>query len=175
MYDDWSAVLHLVDIVSCCAILIPIVWQVNSLEQSLERQTDAGNDNNVDGDDAADGQLSAGGNAGASSSDKGPTETDPESERLHEKLALFRFFYLAVVAYIYFTRIVVYLIASWLSYNHTWMRYLIAELGTLLFYVVIGVKFKPKAESEYTTLQQGDDGGIRQDNVELGALSKLKD
>ena len=35
LYSDWSAILHLVDIISCCAILIPIVWQVNSLEQSL--------------------------------------------------------------------------------------------------------------------------------------------
>jgi hypothetical protein len=31
LYDDWSALLHLVDILCCCAILIPIVWQVSAL------------------------------------------------------------------------------------------------------------------------------------------------
>lgn len=101
LYEDWSAVLHLVDIVSCCAILIPIVWQVNSLEQSLEQHEPSSDAGDGDGD----------GNANANHdkhvAQEGGIELDSESTRLHEKLALFRFFYLTVVAFIYFTRIVV--------------------------------------------------------------------
>jgi hypothetical protein len=172
LYSDWSAILHLVDIISCCAILIPIVWQVNSLEQSLEQQ-DAAN--------AADGD----GNKNVNAAQNGEVVLDSESTRLHEKLSLFRFFYLAVVAYIYFTRIVVYLIASSLSYNHTWWRYLIGEIGTLLFYVSIGMKFKPKVENEYSTVLQTEDfeSGLssstattasKPGNIELGSISAAK-
>jgi hypothetical protein len=172
LYSDWSAILHLVDIISCCAILIPIVWQVNSLEQSLEQQDAA---NAVDGD----------GNKNGNAEPNGEVVLDSESTRLHEKLSLFRFFYLAVVAYIYFTRIVVYLIASSLSYNHTWWRYLIGEIGTLLFYVSIGMKFKPKVENEYSTVLQTEDfeSGLssstattasKQGNIELGSISAAK-
>jgi len=172
LYSDWSAILHLVDIISCCAILIPIVWQVNSLEQSLEQQDAA---NAVDGD----------GNKNGNAAPNGEVVLDSESTRLHEKLSLFRFFYLAVVAYIYFTRIVVYLIASSLSYNHTWWRYLIGEIGTLLFYVSIGMKFKPKVENEYSTVLQTEDfeSGLssstattasKPGNIELGSISAAK-
>ena len=31
-FEGWTAVLHLVDIICCCLILVPIVWQVNRLE-----------------------------------------------------------------------------------------------------------------------------------------------
>ena len=36
-FDRWTAILHLVDILCCCAVLIPIVWQVNQLEKNMEQ------------------------------------------------------------------------------------------------------------------------------------------
>jgi len=36
-FDRWTAILHLVDIVCCCAVLLPIVWQVNQLERTCKR------------------------------------------------------------------------------------------------------------------------------------------
>ena len=128
-YQDWSAVLHLVDILCCCAVLVPIVWQVNALEKSLE------------GPD---------GNPG----DALPSTID--EMRTLSKLKLFRSFYLTVVAYIYFTRILIYLFATMLDYRHTWVRYFIAELVTLLFYVVTGLRFRPMTENPYLTVDKDE-------------------
>jgi len=33
-YNDWSATLHLFDILCCFAVLLPIVWQINALEEA---------------------------------------------------------------------------------------------------------------------------------------------
>jgi hypothetical protein len=145
LYNDWSVILHLVDIVSCCAILVPIVWQVSSLEESVE--VGSGSDENSEQTDANDVETS-------------PTVETAPSSKLQSKLELFRAFYLIVVAYIYFTRIVIYLFASSLKYDKTWIRYLVYELGTLVFYFSVGIKFKPVVEvHSYSQLQTlpGDD------------------
>lgn len=122
-YEDWSAVLHLVDILCCCAVLVPIVWQVNALEKSLE---------------GADAETSS---------------STMEQRRTLSKLKLFRSFYLTVIAYIYFTRILIYLFATMLDYRHTWIRYLISELATLLFYVVTGLRFQPMKENPFLSTE----------------------
>jgi len=124
-YEDWRAVLHLLDILCCVAILVPIVWQINALEEAEE-----GKDK-----------------------DAGENDNDRESARTLARLHLFRSFYLMVIGYIYFTRVGVYMLASMLSYQHTWMRYCFHELGTMTFYVVIGMKFRPITEKVYEVLQ----------------------
>ena len=53
-----------------------------------------------------------------------------------------------MVAYIYYTRIVVYIVASTLTYKYTWIKDFIMELGTLLFYVSVGMKFAPHVLQE---------------------------
>lgn len=103
-YEDWKAVLNFVDILCCCVVLFPIVWQVSSLENEAESE---------------------------------------ENTRALEKLKLFRSFYILVVSYIYFTRVVVYLVTTVLSFRHTWMGDFLTELGTLTFYIVVGYKFRP--------------------------------
>ena len=140
MYNDWSAVLHLVDIISCCALFIPIVWQVNSLEESVDASSGGNsNENKEEGsNDTEDPSAS-----------EPPSEspvTSPATSRLESKLQLFRSFYLIVVGYVYFTRIIVFLFASSLKYNQTWIRYFVYELGTLTFYFMVGMKFKPVVE-----------------------------
>jgi hypothetical protein len=142
LYDDWSAILHLVDILCCCAVLVPIVWHVNALEESLK-------------------------NAG----DGAPSEDD---SRVLSKLKLFRSFYLSVVAYIYFTRIVVYLFATLLDYRHTWLRYFITELATLAFYIITGLTFRPKSENAYEPVQNDDSDAaivfVQEEEVEMGNM-----
>lgn len=141
IYNDWSTVLHLVDIISCCAILLPIVWQVNTLEESVDVGTES-----------ADRDDNNGNNVGEESS---------STTRLQSKLDLFRSFYLIVVAYIYFSRILIYLFSSSLDYHQTWIKYFVYELGTMAFYFSIGVKFKPVVEnqsySQLDTLPDDDD------------------
>ena len=135
LYNDWSAVLHLVDIICCCAVLVPIVWSVNNLEKSLESKNRCSPDEEESG---------------------APGEPTGESQKTLTKLKLFRSFYLLVIAYIYFTRIVVFLFATVLGYRHTWIRYFVTELGTLAFYAVIGVKFCPMVENPYFAVKRDD-------------------
>lgn len=114
-YDKWTAVMHLVDIICCCVVLIPIVWQVNTLEHSINPDGEAY-------DEERERDLESG--------NKG---------QILSKLKLFRSFYLLVVAYIYSTRILVYLFGSVLDYRHIWVRHFVIELVTLVFYVIVGL------------------------------------
>jgi hypothetical protein len=54
------------------------------------------------------------------------------------KLRQFRKFYFTVVAYIYFTRVVVYLLSSSLPFDYSWVRTLLREAATLCFFVYAG-------------------------------------
>ena len=65
------------------------------------------------------------------------------------KLTLFRQFYVMVVAYVYFTRIVVFLLAATLPFGFLWLRYVFAEGATLLFYAATGYKFRPREDNPY--------------------------
>ncbi|GAB5032083.1 protein gpr107-like [Nannochloropsis oceanica] len=65
------------------------------------------------------------------------------------KLTLFRQFYLLVVAYIYFTRIVIFLVQATLPYDLLWLQALFDEGATFLFYCVTGAKFRPADANPY--------------------------
>jgi hypothetical protein len=82
------------------------------------------------------------------------SETDGKAARCLEKLTLFRQFYVMVVIFIYFTRIVVFLIHSGLEYQYLWVADTATELATLAFYVWVGVKFRPYKENAYLKLRQ---------------------
>eukprot|EP00887_Chlorella_sp_A99_P000658 scaffold5.g658.t1 len=97
----WRDIMHMVDIVCCCAILFPIVWSIKQLRDGAE--------------------------------------TDGKAARVLHKLTLFR----QVVSYIYFTRIIVYLLESTLNYKLIWMSNLASELATLAFYIACGISFRP--------------------------------
>lgn len=148
-YEDWSALLHLVDILCCCAILIPIVWQVNSLENIVEAESMKANP--IFERDGVD--------------PKTRVVTDIESEapatavaaRSLMKLKQFQRFYILVVLYVYFTRIVVYLFATMLGYRLTWLRHLVTELATLVFYMVVGILFRPTDDNPYLQANIGAD------------------
>lgn len=129
-YQNWQAILHLVDIICCCAILLPIVWQVSSLENDIDESI--------------------------------------ESTRTLETLKLFRSFYLLVMAYIYFTRVIVYLVASSLSYKHTWVSTFLTELATVTFFVVVGISFRPKPENNFVEL--ATDESIDREDAEYGEV-----
>jgi hypothetical protein len=154
-FDSWTAILHMVDILCCCAVLIPIVWQVNALEKNMEGSN--GDQNEADDDQVPEDELddSKGGAHG--------------NLRLLGKLRLFRRFYLLVVTYIYVTRIVVYLFATMLDYHHTWLRFFVVELVTLGFYITVGNLFRPMCENPYLSIKKEEDfhGAIRAAEFEL--------
>jgi len=147
-YEEWTGILHIVDIICCCAVLVPIVWQVNELEKS------------VAGEDEEDVNISER-ELELESGDKGDILT---------KLKLFRTFYLIVVAYIYSTRILVYLFANLLNYKHVWVRYFVVELITLTFYVSVGFMFRPVGDNNYQSVTRTED--TAGNGVEMGSVKK---
>ena len=87
---------------------------------------------------------------------KEAAETDGKAARNLVKMKLFRQFYVLVVCYIYFTRIVVYLLRSTMSYKYIWLSDAAGELATLLFYVLTALKFRPHAENPYFAVSAED-------------------
>ncbi|XP_027101548.2 protein CANDIDATE G-PROTEIN COUPLED RECEPTOR 7-like [Coffea arabica] len=65
------------------------------------------------------------------------------------KLTLFRQYYIVVICYIYFTRVVVYALETITSYRYLWTSVVAGELATLAFYVFTGYNFKPEAHNPY--------------------------
>jgi hypothetical protein len=148
-YARWTAVMHLVDIVCCCAVLLPLVWQLNQLEKTVSggSNLDDVEGHDFEDDDSLDDEERE---MALESGDKG---------EIVSKLRLFRSFYLLVVAYIYATRILVYLFASMLSFKYLWVRYFIVELVTLCFYVTVGMMFRPMTENPYLSVKREDEDG----------------
>ncbi len=59
-----------------------------------------------------------------------------------------------VVSYIYFTRIIVYLVDATLPFRLVWMGDFFTELATLIFFAVTGYKFRPAADNPYFQLEE---------------------
>eukprot|EP00238_Polyblepharides_amylifera_P011587 CAMPEP_0196582350 /NCGR_PEP_ID=MMETSP1081-20130531/38671_1 /TAXON_ID=36882 /ORGANISM="Pyramimonas amylifera, Strain CCMP720" /LENGTH=438 /DNA_ID=CAMNT_0041902889 /DNA_START=78 /DNA_END=1394 /DNA_ORIENTATION=+ len=81
------------------------------------------------------------------------SHTDGKSARNVVKLTLFRQFYVMVVSYIYFTRIVVYLLKSTTPYQYVWLSDAAGELATLAFYCITGYLFRPASDNPYFALE----------------------
>jgi G protein-coupled receptor 107 len=164
-FSKWNAILHLVDILCCCAVLIPIVWQVNSLEKSLVG-SGVSNNSNSNEEDAVEKQDNHQQLESYEEEEEEMLDVGGENGRVLAKLKLFRSFYLLVVAYIYTTRILVYLFATMLNYKYLWIRYFVIELVTLCFYVVVGLMFRPMVENPYLSLKKDDDNVNEDDDAE---------
>ena len=123
---------------------------MNSLEASVEAEvensspTDEGNENGAENKS----------NAITNVESEVPTTADAAFAL--RKLKQFQRFYILVVVYIYFTRIVVYLFATTLGYRQTWLRYFVTELGTLVFYAVVGILFRPMEDNPYLATRATD-------------------
>eukprot|EP01062_Namystynia_karyoxenos_P062389 TRINITY_DN55285_c0_g1_i1.p1 TRINITY_DN55285_c0_g1~~TRINITY_DN55285_c0_g1_i1.p1 ORF type:complete len:512 (+),score=196.08 TRINITY_DN55285_c0_g1_i1:71-1537(+) len=87
---------------------------------------------------------------------KDASQADGKVMRNISRLKQFQAFYMLVVAYIYFTRIVVVLVESALHYKDTWLGTVILEAGTLFFYIFTGWKFRPVHQNPYLSLSEED-------------------
>ncbi|GBG27612.1 Protein GPR108 [Hondaea fermentalgiana] len=72
------------------------------------------------------------------------------------KLRQFRRFYLLVFAYIYFTRIIVFLAGNAMNFRHLYVAHILRETASVLFYGVIGYLFRPVEGSAYLKLPAED-------------------
>ncbi|XP_063172138.1 protein GPR107 [Candoia aspera] len=73
------------------------------------------------------------------------------------KLKLFRHYYVMIVCYIYFTRIIAILIKIAVPFQWKWLYQLLDEMATLVFFVLTGYKFRPASDNPYLQLSQEDD------------------
>uniref|UniRef100_A0A7S0UHF2 GOST seven transmembrane domain-containing protein n=1 Tax=Pseudo-nitzschia delicatissima TaxID=44447 RepID=A0A7S0UHF2_9STRA len=155
-FDNWTAVLHLVDIICCCAVLMPIIWQVNQLEKNMENNEHKGDEGKEEEAFINDQFDDEDNHIPENEFEDIPTgDDDSESDapipdaRMAAKLKMFRSFYMIVIAYIYMTRIVVYLFSASLNYKHTWVTDFVLELTTVVFYCSVGYMFRPMIENPY--------------------------
>eukprot|EP00040_Diaphanoeca_grandis_P015387 m.78507 g.78507 ORF g.78507 m.78507 type:complete len:488 (+) comp25120_c0_seq1:80-1543(+) len=84
------------------------------------------------------------------------SESDGKVAASLSKLRLFRRFYIMVLAYIYTTRIFVYLIENSLPFRYEWLGAGLAEAIALIFYVITGVMFSPEEDNEYLKVPAED-------------------
>lgn len=95
--------------------------------------------------------------------------------RTLHKLQMFRQFYLIVVAYIYFTRIIVYLFEATLPYSLTWLSDLATESATVAFFCLTGYRFKPEKENPFLKLDSDDEVELNQDgDIDLESMAAKK-
>ncbi|XP_047555086.1 protein GPR107 isoform X1 [Lutra lutra] len=73
------------------------------------------------------------------------------------KLKLFRHYYVLIVCYIYFTRIIAFLLKLAVPFQWKWLYQLLDEMATLVFFVLTGCKFRPASDNPYLQLSQEDD------------------
>ncbi|XP_026159875.1 protein GPR108 [Mastacembelus armatus] len=106
------------------------------------------------------------------------SSTDGKAAMNLEKLKLFRHYYVMIVCYIYFTRIIAILLKVTMPFQWQWCYEFLVEVSTLIFFVLTGYKFRPASNNPYLQLPQDEDD-VEMDEVvtESGALegiSKVK-
>ncbi|XP_024417832.1 protein GPR107 isoform X1 [Desmodus rotundus] len=73
------------------------------------------------------------------------------------KLKLFRHYYVLIVCYIYFTRIIAFFLKFAVPFQWKWLYQLLDETATLVFFVLTGCKFRPASDNPYLQLSQEED------------------
>ncbi|MQM01923.1 hypothetical protein Taro_034680 [Colocasia esculenta] len=102
------------------------------------------------------------------------------------KLTLFRQYYIVVICYIYFTRVVVYALTTITSYRYLWTSVVAGELATLAFYLFTGYNFRPEVHNPYfviddeeeeaaaEALKLDDEFELKKNHHQLAGWSSLK-
>jgi len=98
--------------------------------------------------------------------------TDGKAGRNLERLRLFRQFYIMVVSYIYFTRIVVFLLGATLPFGYSWVGTFIYECASLTFFTLTGHRFQPVDNNPYLQVADSDED---EEDIESSAPSAAKD
>uniref|UniRef100_T1GH48 GOST seven transmembrane domain-containing protein n=1 Tax=Megaselia scalaris TaxID=36166 RepID=T1GH48_MEGSC len=86
--------------------------------------------------------------------------TDGKAAINLKKLKLFRQFYIMIVCYIYFTRIIVYLLRITVAFQYAWLDEMFHEMATYVFFVLTGYKFRPLPQHPYFQVDSDDDDEV---------------
>uniref|UniRef100_A0A7M4E7R1 G protein-coupled receptor 107 n=1 Tax=Crocodylus porosus TaxID=8502 RepID=A0A7M4E7R1_CROPO len=80
-------------------------------------------------------------------------------------LKLFRHYYVMIVCYIYFTRIIAMLIKVAVPFQWKWLYQLLDEMATLVFFVLTGYKFRPASDNPYLQLSLEEEDDLEMEAV----------
>ncbi|XP_043701652.1 protein CANDIDATE G-PROTEIN COUPLED RECEPTOR 7-like [Telopea speciosissima] len=99
------------------------------------------------------------------------SKTDGKAAKNLAKLTLFRQFYIVVIGYLYFTRIVVFALRTISAYKYQWVSSAAEETASLAFYLVIFYMFQPIEKNEYFVLDEEEEeaaeAALRDEEFEL--------
>lgn len=106
------------------------------------------------------------------------SSTDGKVAMNLEKLKLFRHYYVMIVCYVYFTRIIAILLKVTVPFQWQWCYEFLVEVSTLIFFVLTGYKFRPASNNPYLQLPL-DEEDVEMDEVVtesgmLEGISKVK-
>ncbi|XP_063506480.1 protein GPR107 isoform X5 [Pongo pygmaeus] len=166
-YGLWKDSLFLVDLLCCGAILFPVVWSIRHLQEASA----------TDGKGDSMGPLQQRANLRAGSRIESHHIAQADLELLASsclpasvsqragiiaainlaKLKLFRHYYVLIVCYIYFTRIIAFLLKLAVPFQWKWLYQLLDETATLVFFVLTGYKFRPASDNPYLQLSQEEE------------------
>ncbi|XP_042483569.1 protein CANDIDATE G-PROTEIN COUPLED RECEPTOR 7-like [Macadamia integrifolia] len=85
------------------------------------------------------------------------SKTDGKAARNLAKLSLFKQFYIVVVGYLYFTRVVVSAIGAIIDYKFKWFIVAVGEGASLAFYLFIFFNFQPKEKNPYFVIDDEEE------------------
>ncbi|KAK6915306.1 Transmembrane protein GPR107/GPR108-like [Dillenia turbinata] len=85
------------------------------------------------------------------------SKTDGKAARNLKKLTLFKQFYLVVIGYLYFTRILVPAIGTILDFRFFWVGAAVGETASLAFYVFIFHNFQPTERNPYLVVDEDEE------------------
>uniref|UniRef100_A0A7N0ZS63 Uncharacterized protein n=1 Tax=Kalanchoe fedtschenkoi TaxID=63787 RepID=A0A7N0ZS63_KALFE len=102
---------------------------------------------------------------------KETSKTDGKAARNLAKLTLFRQFYTVVIAYLYFTRIIVFSLGTIAAYKYQWVSNAAEEIASVLFYSVMFYMFRPAEKNEYFAINDEEEevalAALRDDDFEI--------
>ncbi|XP_078285647.1 protein GPR108 [Rhinoraja longicauda] len=101
------------------------------------------------------------------------SNTDGKAAMNLAKLKLFRHFYVMIVCYIYFTRIIAILLKFTVPFQWQWMYNFLVEVSSLVFFVLTGFKFRPASNNPYLQLPQDEDVIMDEVLTESGLLAGI--
>ncbi|KAF9626688.1 hypothetical protein IFM89_038783 [Coptis chinensis] len=90
------------------------------------------------------------------------SKTDGKAARNLAKMTLFRQFYIVVIGYLYFTRIVVFALRTISAYKYQWVSNAAKEIASLAFYLVIFYMFRPVERNLYFVLDEEEEEAAQQ-------------
>ncbi|KAM7269195.1 hypothetical protein ACFE04_024692 [Oxalis oulophora] len=90
------------------------------------------------------------------------SKTDGKAAKNLEKLTLFKQFYIVVVGYLYFTRIVVSAIGALIDYRFEWVIVVSSEVASLGFYMFIFYNFQPLDRNPYLMIDDDEENSAAQ-------------